>query len=169
MKTLIMLRGKPGTGKSTLSDALGKALGAAVIDKDDVKDVLDERYRDEHVGGLTYLVMLRVAERCLSAGVSVVCDSPLTFPNFYARAVEIAARQGAELRLIRTVCSDREEWKRRLETRAGMPEHRVRSIDDPRLQGADLYEAREAVIDTARPFEEVLAEAIAICRELETA
>lgn len=166
MKTLVLLRGKPGTGKSTLANALGEALRAAVIDKDDVKDVLDERYRDGYVGGMTYEVMLRIAERCLAAGTSVICDSPLTYPDLYERSLAMAERHGAIVRVFRTICSDREEWSRRLESRVGMPDHRRKSLDavDPR----ERYEAAgEIVIDTA--LEGSVRTALAHCGVLETA
>lgn len=166
MKTLVLLRGKPGTGKSTLADALGAALRAAVIDKDDVKDVLDARYRDEHIGGMTYEVMLRVVERCLSIGTSVVCDSPLTYPDLYGRAIAMAERHGAEVRVFRTVCSDREEWRRRLETRGGMPDHRTKSLED--VDPQERYDVPgEIIIDTA--LEGSLHVALAHCGALETA
>jgi predicted kinase len=161
MSVLVLLRGRAGTGKTTVADALGRALRAAVIDKDDVKDVLDARYRDEHVGGLTYEVMLRVVERCLAAGTSVVCDSPLTYPDLYGRALAMAERHGAEVRVIRTVCTDRDEWRRRLEARVGMPAHRVKDVDDPRLREPERYAADgELVLDTARPLPEVIHEAL---------
>jgi tRNA uridine 5-carbamoylmethylation protein Kti12 len=38
---LIALKGLSGSGKSTLGRALGKQLGWPLIDKDDVKDILD--------------------------------------------------------------------------------------------------------------------------------
>jgi len=38
---LIAFKGPPGAGKSTIARALSKQLGWPLIDKDDVKDVLD--------------------------------------------------------------------------------------------------------------------------------
>ena len=38
---LVALKGMPGSGKSTLGRALSKQLGGPVIDKDDVKDLID--------------------------------------------------------------------------------------------------------------------------------
>lgn len=170
MKTLVLLRGKPGTGKSTLSNALGHAMHAAVIDKDDVKDVLDARYRDEYIGGLTYEVMLRIAERCLAAGVSVICDSCLTYPDLHDRAVEIATRHGASIRVIRTVCTDREAWESRLAARGSWPNHRIKSLEESMARANERYEvADELVLDTARPFENVVRDALAHCVIFESA
>ena len=163
---LILLRGKPGTGKSTFADALGRRLGAAVIDKDDVKDVLDARYRDEHIGGLTYDVMLKIAERCLRQGIPVICDSPLTFPDLHAQALEITARHGVPALAFRTVCSDREEWKRRIEDRRMrvVADHRISDFADPRLFAEERYTVKdEIVIDTTAPLEACIEIALAQC------
>jgi predicted kinase len=165
---LILLRGKPGTGKSTLANALGRRLRAAVIDKDDIKDVLDRRYRDEHVGGLTYEVMLRIADRCLSQGIHVICDSPLTFPDLHRSALEIAARHGVPVKTVRLRCLD--EWRRRVESRRGQetPEHRVTSFDDPQLFHEEGYGiADELVIDTSKPIEEVVEAVLSFCAAVE--
>jgi 2-phosphoglycerate kinase len=38
---LITLKGHPGSGKSAVGRALGRRLGIPLIDKDDIKDILD--------------------------------------------------------------------------------------------------------------------------------
>lgn len=154
---LILLRGKPGTGKSTVADGLGRKLGAAVIDKDDIKDVLDSRYRDEYIGGLCYEVMLKIAERCLTQGLHVICDSPLTFADLHACAREMAARHGTSVRTVRLVCSDEAEWRRRIEARQGMPEHRVTEFTHTSLRKEEQYvDPDELVVDTAGSLESAL-------------
>src|SRR5689334_15057955 len=60
---LLALAGEAGSGKSTLSRALGRRLRWPVIDKDDVKDLLYGRAPDS--GPLAYEVMFNVARRQL--------------------------------------------------------------------------------------------------------
>lgn len=169
---LILLRGKPGTGKSTLANVLGRRMRAAVIDKDDIKDVLDARYRDEFVGGMTYDIMLRIADRCLAQGVSVICDSPLAFPDLHQRALAIAARHGMPVRTVRLQCSDLDQWRERIEARKGsdMPQHRIATFEDARLHAPERYHVPdELVVDTSNPIDQTVASILAFCASLQSA
>ena len=73
----IALRGLPGSGKSTLAREISRRLRLPLIDKDDIKDTLDGHVED--AGWYAYEVWLRLIERQLRQGLSVVCDSPLTY------------------------------------------------------------------------------------------
>src|SRR5713226_2206518 len=81
---LIALKGLPGSGKSTIAQALSKRLGWPIIDKDDIKDILDGH--SPEAGGLAYQTMFNVARRQLLQGLDVICDSPLTFSMSYKKA-----------------------------------------------------------------------------------
>jgi predicted kinase len=162
---LIAMRGLPGTGKSTLSRALGRALGWPVIDKDDCKDVLDGRCAE--AGALAYEIMFRVARRQLSLGVSVICDSPLTFELGYQRAREVAAASGARLAVVECRCPEEGEWQRRIDGRKalGLPGHH--QVDWQRFrQSRDEMERRAAYeitdphlsVSTVMPLCDLVAE-----------
>ena len=49
-RTVIAMQGPPGVGKSTLARALSTRLGWPLLDKDDIKDLLDGR--GEQAGAL---------------------------------------------------------------------------------------------------------------------
>jgi predicted kinase len=70
---LVALNGPAGTDKSTLGRALARCLGWLLLDKDDVKDVLDGHATE--AGGLSYDVTFNIARRQLLQGLSVVCDT----------------------------------------------------------------------------------------------
>ncbi len=112
---LILFKGLPGSGKSTLSRAPGQRLGLPIIDKDDIDDVLHGQVAAS--GGLAYEIMLRVARRQLLQSLSVICDSPLLYSQTYERAQGIAIEANASLAIIECLCSYKQIWQRRIDSR----------------------------------------------------
>jgi predicted kinase len=164
---LLAFKGHPGSGKSALSDALGRALGWPVVDKDDIKDVLDGRSPD--AGGLAYEVMFRVVQRQLWLGLSVICDSPLAFEQAYHLARNMAISAGAALLVVETRCDDPIVWRQRIEQRSalGLPAHHQTT-----WEGLESYVAEaeprvrypiptpHLIVDTTRPLPAVLDDTI---------
>lgn len=160
---LIAFKGHPGSGKSAVARALGRRLAVPVIDKDDIKDVLDGHSDDP--GGLAYTAMFNVARRQLLQGLSVICDSPLSEPMGYTAVCCVAHDASARLVVVECVCSSREEWRRRIERRAALrlPAHHVVSWEDleahlRRREACSSYPINEPhlVVDTIAPLEQVL-------------
>lgn len=122
---LIAFKGHPGVGKSAVARALSRRLGIPLIDKDDIKDILDGSCSDS--GGLAYDAMFNVGRRQLLQGLSVICDSPLSDVRGYTSARCVANDTGAQLAVIECVCSIHTEWQRRIEQRAALrlPAHHI--------------------------------------------
>lgn len=120
---LVAFKGYPGSGKSTVARAVSRRLGWPLIDKDDVKDLLDGHTPE--AGALAYNVMFNVARRQLSQGLSVICDSPLTHRKGYEHAARIAEQMGAALAVVECRCPDDALWRQRIEARQalGLPAH----------------------------------------------
>jgi predicted kinase len=112
---LIALKGLSGSGKSTLGRALSKQLGWPLIDKDDVKDLLDGYIAE--AGGLAYEIMFSIARRQLLQGLNVICDSPLVSSQSYQHARDIAAESSASLTVIECRCPDEWLWSQRIDGR----------------------------------------------------
>jgi len=115
---LLLFKGLPGCGKSTLSRALGKHLRWPVIDKDDIKDILHEQIPAS--GGMAYDIMLNVARRQLLQGLCVICDSPLLYSITYERAQAIATETEASLVIVECICSDKDIWRQRIDARQSL-------------------------------------------------
>lgn len=115
---VILMKGYPGTGKSTLADALAKTLGTvALIDKDDVRDGLQQLCGLVEGGTLnkiSYDIMINLIQRQIMHGMSVIVDCPLSRPIVFFKIQEIADKAKANLLLVECITSDESIWNERL-------------------------------------------------------
>lgn len=153
---MVLMKGPPGSGKSTIARELGRRLRWPVIDKDVFRDLLPDE-----LGGLSYEAMLDLTEEQLTIGLSVIADSPLGYGTGYRKALAIAKRTEAHVAVVECACSDAAEWRRRIESRGnlGLASHHAtewtkveafyqRTANDPfELDVPSLQ------IDTAEPLE----------------
>lgn len=115
---LIVFAGLPGTGKTTISRAVAKALTATHLRV----DIIEQAIRDAGVlagtiGASGYAVALALAGANLGDERVVVADcvNPVAASREGWRAV--AARAGVRLIEVEVVCSDPQEHRRRVEGR----------------------------------------------------
>src|SRR5687768_13643980 len=113
---LIVLSGLPGTGKTTIARKLATELAAVYLRIDSVEQSI--RGAGRPVEGEGYSVAYAVAEDNLRLGRIVVADcvNPLPLTRSEWRAV--ADRSGVPALDVEIVCSDADEHRRRVETRA---------------------------------------------------
>lgn len=111
---LVVVGGLPGTGKSTVADGVGDALGATVLRTDEVRKELADQaidrpaaaafgeglYTAEHTAG-TYGEVLRRAGVALGMGESVVLDASFTDDAWRDAARGLAAEAHADLTELR--------------------------------------------------------------------
>ena len=172
--TLVLMAGLPGTGKSTLSLAVGRALGWPVVDK----DIFDGLLRTAGISGetavsLAYTLMFALARDLLSEQrLPVILDCPAAYPARVEEAVELARSAGARLKVIlcladrdtrnermaRSVPRSAREWRHPARRRPSDVEGDGR--EQFQYLPADAFLAR-----TTRPQAELVADVVAYLRD----
>ena len=169
LMTLIVMRGYPGTGKSTIARAISAALHAPLIDRDILRQKAVDIFGNlPHVGRFSYELMFALTEEQLSLGLSVVVDTPLTYRTTYEQAKELAQTFHVPMVVVHCQCSP-EVQKRRLEGRVGkVSEFQITSWEEwmqwkPRFED---FDDEGCIIDTSNPLDDSLAKVIRTIHEL---
>jgi len=112
------MSGVPGSGKSTVAQALARELSAVVLDHDDTKTaLLRSDVAEENAGPASYEVIKSLSSGFLVQGLSVIIDSPCLYTELLTYGIEAASDAGAQYRYIECVLADYEELDRRLRAR----------------------------------------------------
>jgi len=169
LMTLILMRGYPGTGKSTIARAIAAALHAPLIDRDILRQKAVDIFGNlPHVGRFSYELMFALTEEQLGLGLSVVVDTPLTYRTTYEQAKELAQTFHAPMLVVHCQCSP-EVQKRRLEGRVGkVSEFQITSWEEwmqwkPRFED---FDDEGCIIDTSNPLDDSLAKVMRTIHEL---
>lgn len=168
---LIAMAGLPGTGKSTLAAHIGARLRAAVVSVDPIESAILTAGIDvdQPTGLAAYLVAETIAESVLDTGQSIIVDAVNAVGPAREQWIELAQRQGAELRFVETSCSDLELHRTRLASRnRGLPHlaepnwHAVeQSLEEYAEWTGPSATIARITLDTARPVELNIAAALA--------
>jgi len=184
---VVLIRGMPGIGKSTLATALAQSLGFALVMKDDVRDVAvrwDKKLNDTILRShpdsavrvdsneMTYEVCFAIGLTQLRIGMlGVVFESPLGRVQLGEKAVSTFQTSGAYVVLV-DCYAERSVWEARLATRTPHS-HRPRNADQitDHYGGNIDYELETDAhirIDTARPTQESVEKIKSVIQTLRT-
>lgn len=149
MATLYIFAGLPGAGKTTLSQALARQVGAVHLRIDTIEQGLRDLCAMK-VEGEGYELAYRIAADNLRLGLDVVADScnPITLTR---RAWESVAQDAAaDFVNIEVICSDAAEHRQRVETRrASVAGLKLPTWQDVVDREYDRWSGERVVIDTA--------------------
>jgi predicted kinase len=158
--TFIVMRGFPGTGKSTIARLLASALHASLIDRDIIRQTAVQELGElPQVGQFSYELMFALAREQLSLGLSVVVDTPLTYRTTYEQCKELAKAFQTPMLVVHCQCPP-EVQKRRLEDRRGnVSAFQITSWDEWEQWKTRFedYEDGGCTIDTSNPMDDSLA------------
>lgn len=119
---LIIFSGLPGTGKSTLAEAVGKDLCIPVFAKDWLEATLlrsglRPTVEEKSLGFAGYELLTTLAQRQLMLGQSVILDSVATSQSIRSEWRQLSDQYQADWRVIECICSDESIHRARLKKR----------------------------------------------------
>lgn len=171
---LTLVGGLPGTGKSTVAEALGVASGAVVLRSDEVRKEAagvawhehDADLYDEQATTATYELLLDRARTALQMGESVVLDATWNDERWRVEARSSAQQASAALLEVRCevpaeVAADR---MRRRALRGADPSDATPEVAAALAAAADPW-PESRVLDTSGDEEATTARAVALVRE----
>jgi predicted kinase len=166
----IVFAGLPGTGKSSIAEAVGRELGIPVF----AKDWLEATLRRSGLGPSTdvgyagYELLTTLAQRQLQLGQSVILDSVASIESIRTRWHELAATYQARWRIIECVCSDETAHRARLAVRErGIPgwhELTWAEVEHVKAYYAE-WQADRLIIDAVNPLDDNIAAALNYIRK----
>jgi len=164
------MAGLPGSGKSSMAEALARGLGAPVFSIDPIEAAMWLAGLSKDVTGVAaYVVAAAMAEENLRIGRSIVIDAvnPVEAPRSMWRS--LATRLDIRLKVVECVCSDVQIHRQRVEGRVrnieGMAEITWANVLQRRAEYEPWSDPR-LVLDTAhKTVETLIAEAWAYIAE----
>ena len=172
-RTLVLMAGLPGVGKSMVSLALGRALGWSAVDK----DIFDAALRTAGITQvaptpLSYdLTFALVTDMLVEQRLSVILDCPAANPSQVERAAQLAHIADARFQVI--LCLAEQEMRSERMARQVPPTSRAWRHPARRRPSDMLGDGREhfshlpadtLLLDTTRPQHELVAEVVARLR-----
>lgn len=165
----IVFTGLPGTGKSSVAEAVGRELGIPVFAKDWLEATLVRcelhpgREGGAGLGYAGYELLTTLAERQLQLGQSVILDSVTGTESIRAQWRDLAAKYTVTWYVIECLCSDGAVQRLRLGARErGIPGwHELDWAEVERVAAyyAPWQEPR-LILDSVNPLAENIAAAV---------
>jgi predicted kinase len=157
---LFIFSGLPGTGKSSLAQLLAREYSAVYLRIDTVEQALRDLCKI-NVQGEGYRLSYRIASDNLLLGKNVVADSCNPIDLTRREWEDVAKKTGSCFINIEILCSDKEEHRKRIETRSSEIEGlHLPTWEDVENREYHCWKTERIVIDTAKKTTEESFEAL---------
>ncbi|OPA75096.1 hypothetical protein BVG16_21020 [Paenibacillus selenitireducens] len=147
MSDIILFRGRPGVGKTTISDQLSSQLHIPIIRKDDFYDVI-AGYHDDHEqrNKVSYGILFRLLESNKKMNGSFILDFPFNQEEDMNRFSNWLKEHNYDLKSVLCICSNEKIWAERFNVRCINPK--------PNQLITDFLELKKYYVDLSiKPFE----------------
>jgi predicted kinase len=172
-QTLLLFKGLMGSGKSTVSQAVGKRLDWPVINIDDIGDVFVTRQLPDRKPA-SYDILFALDKSLLEQNFSVILESALRGKEGFDRAKSISQEVDVNLRVIECFCSDDKILWQRFEVRPRRPtqtikdwqgflEYREKALPDFAYE----MDCPILTVDTARDLGNITDEVVAWLKKVD--
>ncbi|MFC4102481.1 AAA family ATPase [Paenibacillus xanthanilyticus] len=159
MATIVLFRGKAGTGKSTLSRAIAGRLHIIALHKDDLYDSV-AAFVPEHAlrNQICFAFLYRFLEGVIESNSPMLLDFGLNHADDVTKLENWIAERGGQLKVVHCICSDEAIWSERLSSRSRNPRPNQLITDLTKLKEhykdiQNAYFEHELVIDTVLDVE----------------
>lgn len=148
---LMAFGGLPGTGKTTVAQALARRLAAVYLRIDTLEQALGNAGSGrEDIGPSGYLAAYAVAKDNLRLGLSVVADSVNSLHVTRSAWQRVAREADVRIVEIELICSDVTKHRQRVEGRqTDIPGLKLPTWQSVLERQYDAWESEHLVIDTA--------------------
>lgn len=140
MTFLVAMKGRPGSGKSSVAFALSARLRWPVLGKDEILKafhMIDPEWFVAHrrlIGRAAYDALWLLARPQLQSGIDVIVDTPLPRRRTYESALETAASCDATLVVVSAILEEEARLKRLRQRKLEQPH--THQINDELSAGA---------------------------------
>ncbi|MEM7118418.1 MAG: AAA family ATPase [Chloroflexota bacterium] len=174
----LQMSGIPGSGKTTIANAVAAHTSAVIIDHDVTKSALLAANVPVDLAGVgSYAVLGSLASHLLAQGHSVIHDSPCLYQNLLDRGLAFSAEFDVTYLYIECFVADLAEIDRRLRTRQRHPSQIASIYGEPtagsgkKVLGEAVFqnwmdnmkrpESNYLMLDMSRPLAQCKADALA--------
>ena len=166
MQALVVVNGVPGTGKSTIADAIAGALGIPIFNKDHIEASLWRSgiTADHDSWQVAEDLLGTLAHEQLKCSRSAILDTVAGRRISRDRWRSIAHELGGAFKPIECICTDEALHRSRIEGRVrGIPGWYELTWDDVERSRSNYepWDGDRLILDAARPLNENIAAALA--------
>lgn len=164
---LIAFGGLPGTGKTTIAQALARQLDALYLRIDSLEQAFIAGSKAADIGAAGYLAGYAVAKDRLRLGASVITDSVNGLEMTRSAWKNVAFEAGVRIFEIKVICSDYREHRLTVDARqADIRKQKLPTWESVRERHYEAWRSQHLIIDTATVSVEQAVGTIAGCLSL---